>query len=372
MVDGLPSGGWHEPSDPAFGPDGLLYFGNGTVSQNGVCLPQGLHGGPRQAPGGVRRAGPGRHAHRQQRLEPQPDHAVPLPGRDRPVQAVRHKAEKGEVIKGQLKCSGGVWRCHPDGSGLELLAWGIRNPYGLAFSEDGELYVTDNDFEEKGERSIPDDPDRIWHIRNARAPHGSVTTPDWYGFPDLCGDGLPVWHESRRPTKGKAAEPLIEDPPPWAGPAAYLEDPHTCECHMEFCRSDAFGHRGSLFLAQFGTYAPLEHAGPGRPRPGLPDQADRPGVGDRRALPAQPGARARVLPPRLGRAGAAGRLQVPPGRPEPVRPRLRGHQGRPDPRRRLRPDRRPVAGHQGLTGGTHMAAGTATEPILLELDEETW
>lgn len=30
-------------------------------------------------------------------------------------------------------CPEGLWRCRPDGSGLELLAWGLRNPYGLAF-----------------------------------------------------------------------------------------------------------------------------------------------------------------------------------------------------------------------------------------------
>lgn len=104
-------------------------------------------------------------------------------------------AKKGEVIKGEVKCSSGLWRSRPDGSGLELLAWGLRNPYGLAFNEQGELYASDNDLEEKGERAVRDDPDRVWHIRNAATPHGSVTTPDWYGFPEICADGLPAWKD---------------------------------------------------------------------------------------------------------------------------------------------------------------------------------
>src|SRR5919205_374816 len=42
IVDGLPDGGWHEPGGPVFGTDGLFYFGQGSVSQNGVPLPQGF------------------------------------------------------------------------------------------------------------------------------------------------------------------------------------------------------------------------------------------------------------------------------------------------------------------------------------------
>jgi len=85
-----------------------------------------------------------------------------------------------------------------------------------------------------------------------------VTTPDWYGFPDICGDGLPVWHESHLPDKGRPAEQLIADPPPWAGPAAFLEKPHSCLTKMDFCRSRRA--RGEL--------APAAHGGPGRRRDG--------------------------------------------------------------------------------------------------------
>lgn len=262
VVDGLPSGGWHEPGGPVFGPDGLMYFANGSVSQNGVCLPQGFtvdlakHPEAHDVPGQDVIL-TGNNVWSRNPLTP-----FPFLTETGPFKPFGTAAKKGEVIKGQLKCSSGLWRSHPDGSGLELLAWGIRNPYGMAFNEDGELYVSDNGLEEKGERSVRDDDDRIWHIKNARQSHGSIRAPDWYGFPDLCGDGSSAWDEKHAPRKGKAAEPLLENPPPWAGPPVFHERPHSCACKMDFCRSDAFGHRGELFFSEFGTYAPLNTPDP--------------------------------------------------------------------------------------------------------------
>jgi glucose/arabinose dehydrogenase len=39
-----------------------------------------------------------------------------------------------------------------DGSGLEVYAWGLRNPYGVQWGPDGQLYVTDNAYDERGSR----------------------------------------------------------------------------------------------------------------------------------------------------------------------------------------------------------------------------
>jgi glucose/arabinose dehydrogenase len=257
VVDGLPDGGWHEPGGPVFGPDGLMYFGQGSVSQNGVILPQAFmvdlarHPRTHDVPGAdVTLTGNDVVTH-------DPTAPYPFYARTGAFKPFGVPSQPGEVVRGELTCSSGLWRAQPDGSEMELLAWGVRNPYGMAFGEDGDLYVTDNDYEEIGDRAIADDPDRIWRIDIARRPHGSVDTPAWYGFPDLCGDGLPVWHESHLPSRGQPARQLIADPPPWAGPAAYLEQPHSCLTGLDTCRSDAFGRRGKIFVAEWGTLAPM-------------------------------------------------------------------------------------------------------------------
>ncbi|PRY03391.1 glucose/arabinose dehydrogenase [Pontibacter ummariensis] len=257
LIDQIPSGGWHEPGGPIFGPDGLMYFGHGSVSQQGVSLPQGFtvdlakHPTAKDVPGEDVTLTGNNVRSRDPRL---PYPFMTETGAFKPFGV---PAKKGEVVKGELFCNTGVWRSKPDGTDVELLAWGIRNPFGMAINEAGDLYVSDNDFEEKGERAVANDPDRIWHIKNARQPFGSVSKPDWYGFPDICGDGLPVNHEKHLPGRGTPAELLLKNPPEWAGPAAFLEQPHSCMCRMDFSRSDKFGHRGELFVAEWGTLAPL-------------------------------------------------------------------------------------------------------------------
>lgn len=257
LFDQIPNGGWHEPGGPVFGPDGLLYFAQGSVSQNGVVRPQGFTVDLAKHP--TAHDVPGQDVTLTGNNVWSRDPRAPYPYlvQTGPFKPFGVPATKGEVIKGELFCNSGLWRARPDGSDIELLAWGIRNPYGMAFGEDGDLYVSDNDLEEKGERAVAEDPDRIWRIKNARQPHGSVATPDWYGFPEYCADGLLAWDEKHLPLKGKAAEPLLENPPPWAGPPVFLEVPHSCMTKMDCCRSDAFGHRGELFVCEWGTLAPL-------------------------------------------------------------------------------------------------------------------
>ena len=257
LVDGLPSGGWHEPGGPVFGPDGLMYFGNGSVALAGTVLPEGFTVDIAKHP--EAHDVPGEDITLTGNTVWSRDPRMPFPflAETGPFKPFGTPARKGEVIRGELKCNSAVWRSKPDGSDLELLAWGIRNPYGLAFGEDGFLYATDNDMEEKGERAVGEDPDRIWRIKNSKVPPGEVVRPEWFGYPDMCADGLPVWDNAHIPIRGQRAEPLLADPPPWAGPAAYLFEPHTALGKLAFSRSDAFGYRGQAFVCQFGTYAPL-------------------------------------------------------------------------------------------------------------------
>lgn len=263
LIEEIPSGGWHEPGGPIIGPhDGLLYFGHGSVSLNGIVGPAGFtvdiakHPMAHDVPGAdVTLTGDNdwsRH----------PAAVYPFITETGPYKPYGVPSQKGEKIQGQLWCSTGIWRCKPDGTDVELIAWGVRNPWGMTFSPDGDLYVADLCMEEKDPRPVGQDPGRVWHIKNARTPHGSVTTPDWYGFPDICGDGLPVDAPEHRPLRGPAPTRLLADPPPWAGPAVYLNEPHTGNGSLAYCPHEAFGHPGRLFLCQFGTYWPLNSMRP--------------------------------------------------------------------------------------------------------------
>jgi hypothetical protein len=64
----------------------------------------------------------------------------------------------------QVKCSGAVLRYDPDRDNLELVTWGLRDPYGLAFAPDGRLLATEHGADERGGRYIVGDYDDFYEI----------------------------------------------------------------------------------------------------------------------------------------------------------------------------------------------------------------
>jgi glucose/arabinose dehydrogenase len=134
---------------------------------------------------------------------------------------------------------------NPDGSNLEQYAWGLRNPFGLAWSPDGRLFAADNGYDERGSRPIGNAPDVIWQIRRNA----------WYGFPDYVA-GIPVTDKRFKPTRGEAPEFLMEKHPPVERPFM-TRPPHSAVTKIEFSRSAAFGYAGQMFLGEFGSGTPV-------------------------------------------------------------------------------------------------------------------
>ena len=79
--------------------------------------------------------------------------------------AVGSISNRGEVPDTEL--SGTILRLAPDGSRVEVVARGFRNPFDLAFAPDGELFCTDN-APDTPVRTADDAPDELNHVIEGR------------------------------------------------------------------------------------------------------------------------------------------------------------------------------------------------------------
>lgn len=254
LVTGLPWGD-HQPNYPTPGPDGKLYWGQGTATNLGVV------GADNFAYEWLKHF-PDRHDF--------PGADITLTGQNFEYQnvlgditeTVRSGAyvpfgtetHPGQVIKGRVKCTGAVLRCNPDGSDLELVAWGLRNPYGTAFHPDGRLFCTEHDIDERSRRFIIGDTEDLYEVKQG----------EWYGWPDFAA-GIrlddPYWGDG-----GRGREPVLANHPNPNPPKPFATfDDHAGANGLDFCRDPEFGFEGDAFVALFGDISPLT-ARPATPR----------------------------------------------------------------------------------------------------------
>jgi glucose/arabinose dehydrogenase len=83
--------------------------------------------------------------------------------------------QEGTVI--DLPDEGAVFRCEPDGSKLEVVHRGLRNPQELAFNDEGDLFTGDND-SDQGDRErwvqVVEGADSGWRVGHQHAPLGNA------------------------------------------------------------------------------------------------------------------------------------------------------------------------------------------------------
>jgi glucose/arabinose dehydrogenase len=127
----------------------------------------------------------------------------------------------------------------------ELVAWGLRNPFGLAFTPDGRLFTTENAYDTRGSRPGYGCGDVLWEVKPGA----------WYGFPDYSAGQPMNTSDYETPKKNDPHFLLAKHPQPPPKPAAIL-GVHSSSNGFDFSRSDAFGHKGEAFVAQFGDMAP--------------------------------------------------------------------------------------------------------------------
>jgi glucose/arabinose dehydrogenase len=248
LVENLPSMGDHHANGPAVGPDGWLYFSVGTVTNAGVV-------GEDNAKFGWLERFP--------QLHDIPGQDIQLTGENfrtsNPLTPARFDrattgafapfgtpSQPGQIIPGQIPCSGAVHRIRPEGGAIELVAWGLRNPFGLSFDPGGRLFVSENSFDVRGSRPVWGTGDVLWEIKPGT----------WYGWPDYHA-GKPL-HESehfKAPWKRAPRFLLADHPNVPPSPAAFF-GVHSSACGLDFSRSAQFGHEGDAFVALFGDMAP--------------------------------------------------------------------------------------------------------------------
>ena len=249
LVTDLPSHGDHHNNQIVAGPDGKLYFGQGTATNSGVV-------GVDNAVFGWL----GKHTE----VHDRPAHDIQVKDKayvslnplvmtvDKEPPLVRTGAfqpfgqgAKRKIIKGTTKANGTILRVNPDGSDLEVVAWGLRNPFGLAFAADGNLYASDNGYDNRGSRPIANAPDCIWLIRQGA----------WYGFPDFAA-GARVDSAEFTPEKGEKPDLLMQSHPRCEQPVARLPQ-HAGATKMDVSRSADFGYQNMLFVGAVGDASPL-------------------------------------------------------------------------------------------------------------------
>lgn len=259
VVDGLPSLGDHHVNGPAL-KDGWVYFGVGSATNAGVV------GTDNHDFGWLARAPDfhdipcadvslrGINARTPDPLTPDVAEDVAVTGAFLPFGT---PSARGQIVRGRVPCTGAVLRAPmlaaratgatraTQNERLEVVAWGFRNPFGLAFHDDGRLFVTDNGADERGSRPIYGAADMLWEVKEGT----------WYGWPDYV-DGRSV-ASPRYAREGQPMPvPLLVDMPPPPRPAA-LFAVHSSSNGFAFSTSARFGHVGEAFVAQFGDQAPV-------------------------------------------------------------------------------------------------------------------
>lgn len=259
LVDDLPSPGNYHTNMAVAGPDGHVYFSQGAMTNAGVVGLDALElDWLRQLP----------HAHDLPGLQitltgytaetedPRAD-APGKPARTGAFTPFGTPGRAGRILHPTVPCTAAVMRCRPDGTELELVAWGLRNAFGLTFLRDGRLLALDQGADERGSRPIGEAPDLLFEVRAGA----------WYGWPDFI-DGTPVTDPRFRPARGPAPELLIANtadlPPPEQALARF--DPHSSATKLAEPPTGVTPWDGRVAVTLFGDERPM--TAPEGPRTG--------------------------------------------------------------------------------------------------------
>lgn len=261
VISGLPCNGDFALSNVAFGSDGKIYFGQGTMTNSGVV---GLDN---------------KWVYDHPLMHDEPGLDIILNGQNYDSNNVFNlKMEKvytgsfcsygvtnnpDEVKRGIVKASGSILRANRDGTKLELVAWGFRNPVRLKFDNEFRLLVANRGYDVRGSRPIANAPDELHYL----------TFGIWYGWPDYSV-GEPVTSPRFMPEGGRRPEFLLKDHPN-IPPKPFVEfSPHSTIWGFDINYNNRFGPIGDVYIAEYGSLGPTT-MGPTAPYAGIGHKISR-------------------------------------------------------------------------------------------------
>jgi glucose/arabinose dehydrogenase len=147
-----------------------------------------------------------------------------------------------ELIKGRLQASGSIMRSNLDGSNLEMVAWGFRNPIQMKFDRFGQLYILNQGYDNRGSRPIANAPDELQLLSSST----------WYGWPDYAG-GEAITLPRFTPEGGPKPDLLLLSIPS-IPPRPYATfTPDSNIMGFDFNLNSRFGQVGDAYIAEFGA-----------------------------------------------------------------------------------------------------------------------
>lgn len=249
IIDGLPSNGDHHNNRVVFGPDGKMYFGQGTATNTGVVgkdndwVPE--HPFFHDYPGGPIKLR-GENFTSSTFLEDFPERMATT-GAYEPFGVSSYS---GKVIDGITRANGSILRANPDGTDLELVAWGLRNPFRIQFDRYNRLFAANHGMDVRGSRPVANSPDEFQLIEQGC----------WYGWPDYTG-GLPVTLPQFKP-EGEPQPSFLWAEHPMQPPKPFTTfQPHSATMGFNFNYDPKFGPIGDAYIAEFGAIIPTNTGG---------------------------------------------------------------------------------------------------------------
>ena len=161
----------------------------------------------------------------------------------------------GQMIQGNIKCNGCIISANLDGTDLKVVGWGFRNPTGLAFNEEGKLFAVSHGADQRGNRPIANDNDKLYDVK--------LNETAFYGWPDFFGNAEPVTDPKFISPRGgdKPLQFLMQNHPTVEKPFALFEPLHASGIQLAFA-NESFGFPGEAFVGQMGTDAPISRSLP--------------------------------------------------------------------------------------------------------------